>query len=620
MTFAGSRLALAALFIVANVLLAGAAAAQDTIQVGSATADGPTVAVPVHLHDASGTPLGMDRPPASRIQAFSITVNYSPASAVSSVTFTRAGVTSGLTPVFETSPGGGGSVSILASFQQSTNPISFTLDGGAPGDLIADLVFTLSPDATPGSDITLSLDAETTQLTDEGGSGATKETAGNGGLALIDGSIHVPMPSLSLTPPARTVQEGSETTFAIHTGMRLVAPATVTLSSSDPSVASVPASVNLPAGNLIAEFSVSALSPGSATITATLPSSAGGATASAQIAVAERPDCPVPAAPRIDGPATVLAGTAYDITWAAVENATEYWIDESSDPAFSPATSRTTSATSTSYSHPAAGTRYYYRVWARNRLAPCDELSLASNTASVLITNVAASLTRYFPVVGSAPGSQGSYFKTALQLYNPKAATISGRLVFHPQAVSGSATDPALAFAIPAGKTLAYADLLPAMGVASGLGTVDLIGDEGSPLPVAIARIFNDGGAAGTSGFAIEAMASGDALMQGDTGVLLAPPDLQKFRFNIGVRTLDRGATVQVTVRDRDGVVIATLTRSYPPAYFTQTSAAGFLDGFALTGGETVSLEMTGGSLFVYGATTDGITNDPSVQLAKRIE
>jgi len=616
MTSARSRFAFAALLL---VLLAGAAAAQDVIEVGNATADGPTVAVPVHLHDVSGTPLGMDRPPASRIQAFSITVNYSPASAVSSVAFTRAGVTSGLKPVFETAPGGGGSVSILASFQQSTNPISFTLDGGAPGDLIAELVFTLSPSAAPGSDITLSLDAATTQLTDDGGSAATKETAGNGALGLIDGSIHIPLPSLSLTSPARPVQEGNDAIFSIHTGTRLIAPATVTLSSSDPTVASVPASVNLSAGSLITEFSVSALAAGSATITATLPASAGGATASAQISVAERPNCAVPVAARIDGPATALAGTNYTITWAAVVDATEYWIDESANPAFSPATSRTTNTTSTSYSHATEGRRYY-RVWARNRLAPCDELSAASNTISVLVTNVPATLTRYLPVVGSAPGSQGSYFKTALQLYNPKATTISGKIVFHPLAVSGSATDPSLAYAIPAGKTLAYADLVPAMGVASGLGTVDLIGDAGSSLPIALARIFNDGGAAGTSGFAIESMPAAEALGQGDTGVLLAPPDLQKFRLNVGVRTLDHGATVNVTVRDRDGAVIKTLTRNYPPTYFTQTSAADFLEGFALTGGETVSLEVSSGSLFVYGATTDGITNDPSVQFAKRIE
>ena len=45
-----------------------------------------------------------------------------------------------------------------------------------------------------------------------------------------------------------------------------------------------------------------------------------------------------------------------------------------------------------------------------------------------------------------------------------------------------------------------------------------------------------------------------------------------------------------------------------------------FLDGFTLTGGETIALEVTNGAAFLYGATTDNVTNDPSVQLARRIE
>ena len=44
------------------------------------------------------------------------------------------------------------------------------------------------------------------------------------------------------------------------------------------------------------------------------------------------------------------------------------------------------------------------------------------------------------------------------------------------------------------------------------------------------------------------------------------------------------------------------------------------LDGYALTGGETISFDVTSGSAFIYGATTDNTTNDPSVQFARRIE
>jgi hypothetical protein len=95
---------------------------------------------------------------------------------------------------------------------------------------------------------------------------------------------------------------------------------------------------------------------------------------------------------------------------------------------------------------------------------------------------------------------------------------------------------------------------------------------------------------------------------------------MQKFRLNIGLRTLDQGASMTLTVRDRDGVVLKTAQQSYPATFFTQSGSADFLEGFVLTGGETISIEITAGSAFVYGSTTDNVTNDPSVQFARRVE
>src|SRR5437773_3147107 len=96
-------------------------AAQDAVTILPVTASGDTVDVPVYVRDVSGTPLGVDQPAGSKIQAFSIGVSYSPASAVQSVTFTRAGITAGLSPAFETSPGSAGSISWIAQFSESTN-------------------------------------------------------------------------------------------------------------------------------------------------------------------------------------------------------------------------------------------------------------------------------------------------------------------------------------------------------------------------------------------------------------------------------------------------------------------------------------------------------------------
>lgn len=607
----------ATLAVLAALCFAATAIAQDVITVGTVTANGPNVDVPVFIRDASGTPLGMDQPPTSRIQAFSIRVTYSPASAVSSVSFTRAGITTGLTPAFETAPASPGAITLLASFQQSTNPIPFTLNGAGPGDLVAHLVFTLAPSA---SDIAISIDETTTQLNDEGGNAATKETTNNGRLGLVNGAIQLPQPSLRLFPVDQVVDVGGAVTLNVDTVTQVFSNTTVSLSTSDPLVAAVPASVVVAAGTRLASVTVSGLSAGSATITASLPPSAGGLSAKANVNVVTPTNCTAPPVPQISAPSTAIAGSTYAVTWAAVSGASEYIIDEATDAAFATASARTVTATSASYSHPAGDVRYHYRVRARNRTSPCDVMSANSAAASVLVTTVVAPATRMLPVAGSTAGTAGSFFKTSLQLYNPKSAAISGKLVFHTQGASGSAGDPSLAYSIQPGRTLAFSDLLPAMGIAAGLGSIDLIADATSPLPLALARVFSDAGAAGTTGFAFESMSADDALKQGHTGALLAPVDMQKFRLNIGVRALDGGAAMTVTVRSRDGVLLKTVQKTFAATFFSQVGSAAFLDGFALTGGETISIEVTAGAAFLYGATTDNATNDPSVQFARRIE
>jgi len=614
------RFVLSALVVV-NLLITCALAAQDVVTVGSASADGPTVDIPVSIRDRSGTPLGMDQPAASRIQAFSIRVTYAPASAVSSVTFTRAGITANRTPVFETSPASTGAISLLASFQQSTNPLPFTLNASAPGDLVAHLVFQLSSAATPGTNITLTLDAATTQLTDEGGSAATKETTGNGQLSLINGSIDVPVPTLTFTPSSQNVTAGNNTSFSAQTNVRLVSNTTFSIASSNPALATVQSNATIAAGSKSTTVTVSGVAPGNVTITATMPASAGGATANATVKVNEAPQCTVPAAPVVSGPETALVGSAYNITWPAVGSATDYVIEESTDAGFSTVASQTVTATSVSYTHTTADVRYYYRVRARNRGGACDVSSANSASVSVLITALPTPpVTRVLPAVGSTQGNNGAFFKTSLQLYNSKSVSISGKIVYHPAGVAGSASDPSLAYSIQPGKTLAYDDLLPAMGIASGVGSADLVSDVNSSLPVTLARVYNDAGAAGTTGLALEALSTSEALSSGNTGAVIAPSDLQKFRLNIGLRTLGDGVAMNVTVRNKDGVVVKTLTKSFSPTFFTQSSAADFLEGFALAGGETISFEVTGGSAFIYGSTTDNVTNDPSVQFARRIE
>lgn len=175
-------------------LPAGLAAqsAQDVITVGSGSGDpGTVVDIPVFIRDTAGTPLGIDQPAGSRIQSYSIQVDYAPASAVQSITFTRAGITQTLTPAFESSPSAPGTITLLGTFQENTNLIPFTSNAALPGNQVAHLLVTLSPGAAPGQTITLTLDPLLTQLTDQGGSPATRETVAAGNFALVNGAISV---------------------------------------------------------------------------------------------------------------------------------------------------------------------------------------------------------------------------------------------------------------------------------------------------------------------------------------------------------------------------------------------------------------------------------------------
>jgi|ERR1041385_7982341 hypothetical protein len=172
--------------------------AQDVVTVGTGSAaPGTTIDIPVSIRDVSGTSLGLDQPPGARIQAYSLLVNYSPAAAVQSVTFARAGITAPLTPVFESSPSGPGSISLIDTFQESPNLIPFTLNATAPGNQVATLHVTISPSATVGSTITLTLDSTLTQLANQ--AGTMTETVAGGEITLVAGSISVPVPVPALS-------------------------------------------------------------------------------------------------------------------------------------------------------------------------------------------------------------------------------------------------------------------------------------------------------------------------------------------------------------------------------------------------------------------------------------
>jgi hypothetical protein len=219
------------------------------------------------------------------------------------------------------------------------------------------------------------------------------------------------------------------------------------------------------------------------------------------------------------------------------------------------------------------------------------------------------------PVVGSAQGGFGSFFRTSIQISYPAdagAAPISGRLVFHRAGVEGSPDDPSLPFVLQPNQVFSTTDVLAAIGL-SGVGSMDIRGFDSEPMPIVSARVYNDAGDAGTSGLSEPVIRwSSDAVDAGRPGYLITPVDPSRTRFNIGVRTL-APASVTFTLFDSTGAAAASATKSYPSNFFEQFGAESLLG--PIGSGQLIRLESNG-QVIVYGSTTDNTTNDPSMQMA----
>jgi hypothetical protein len=237
---------------------------------------------------------------------------------------------------------------------------------------------------------------------------------------------------------------------------------------------------------------------------------------------------------------------------------------------------------------------------------------LAVQAFGVISAPPGQALVGVIPVAVSSPGLNGSFFRTAVQAYNPGTTPITGSFLFRPQ---GATSTPSLAYSISPGQTAFFADLLSAMS-ATGIGSVDVVASGGTSAPILAVRVYNDGGAAGTTGFTENAKKSLEFLGAGSIATLFAPFDVTAFRLNVGLRTLNAGASITITVRDTNGNLRRTSIASYAPNYFQQTDAASFA-GLAVNANDTITVTVNSGSLMLYGVTADNKTNDPAIEDAQ---
>jgi hypothetical protein len=218
------------------------------------------------------------------------------------------------------------------------------------------------------------------------------------------------------------------------------------------------------------------------------------------------------------------------------------------------------------------------------------------------------------PIVGSTRGQSNAFFKTGLQLTNPTDRRMTGWLIFHPHAQPASVNDPVLRYDLAPHTTAAYKDVIEAFNT-TGFGSLDLFIETGNA-PTVVARAFDDQ-PEGTKGVTVPAVPSLSVLARGDDGALIAPQDVVNFRYNIGVRTLVAGASINIVTRDAAGAERHRRSADYPANYFEQQPADVFA-GIALGANDSVTIEVVAGSAIVYGTTVDNRTNDSSMQVLRR--
>ena len=304
-----------------------------------------------------------------------------------------------------------------------------------------------------------------------------------------------------------------------------------------------------------------------------------------------------------------------EIRWNPVPGAERYEVQESFNEL---ATSRNffTIRNSIPVTHRVtAPTTVFYRVFA-------DVSTLVQATAGESTPGCTATLTIQlapdqelrrvtrrvvFPLVGSTPGAFGGRFKTSLKL-TATTQQQKGRLIFHPASKAASDSDPSIAysFAVP-GETRSFDDVVADIGQ-SGIGSLDVVPDEGSEavVPLAEARLFNDT-ASGTFGTQAFAIFPADYLHP--AGVRLTLPD-PRFRMNVGFRALS-AATVTVLVYDTDGRLRDIRQLEFPSGWM-QMTGVNDVAGSELKAGEVMTLGFSGAIVPFY-TLTENRTNDPSL-------
>jgi PKD repeat protein len=209
---------------------------------------------------------------------------------------------------------------------------------------------------------------------------------------------------------------------------------------------------------------------------------------------------------------------------------------------------------------------------------------------------VGGSLT--LPVVGRAPGANGTFWRSDVILHNPGSGSISLTLRYGgaPKSVT-----------LQAGQTTVMADVLSQFGHSSGSGKLDVTW-SGSSGPVVTSRTYTSVAGGGTFGQSIDPVAS--------FGRQQFVPGLRhdaSYRTNIGfVNHGGESEMFAVMVLSNSGAEVARTFVTLAPGAQAQYALTALFPAISSIGNFTLMIEGDGNAqLFAYGSMVDNKSGDP---------
>ena len=106
--------------------------------------------------------------------------------------------------------------------------------------------------------------------------------------------------------------------------------------------------------------------------------------------------------------------------------------------------------------------------------------------------------------------------------------------------------------------------------------------------------------------------------MTGSRGAVTMPSDTNRFRLNVGFRTLTAGVTVTVSLHEPTGALVRSATRSFPPNYLAQMSASDLVGG-SVAANQTLVFRIDSGSVVVYASMVANSGHASTLHIVKRI-